>query len=212
MDLDAEINLVAGGLAQPPHILDCLRHLGRVRLEIGLGLALVEEGIEVTDGVEALGLTRLQLPYELVDRGTEDMGVEPRLVSDRAAEQLIDGHTQALALDVPERDVDRGDGAGNGGAREVMRALHHVPVVLDVARGLADEVLAEFSDGGGARLDMPPGTGFADAGNADIRLDAHEQEAIRQDGPDRGDPHTSISTYKASRATRHDSKIEHKFG
>ncbi|ABA53425.1 hypothetical protein BURPS1710b_A0511 [Burkholderia pseudomallei 1710b] len=57
-----------------------------------------------------------------------------------AAEQLIDGHAGELALDVPERHVDRGDRRHrHGPAPPVRAAIQVLPDVLDVARVPADQ-------------------------------------------------------------------------
>ena len=59
---------------------------------------------------------------------------------ERAAEQLVHGHAERLALDVPERRVDRGDRRHRDRAAPPVRALVQVlPGVFDPARIAADE-------------------------------------------------------------------------
>ena len=41
------------------------------------------------------------------------VGVEAEVVSELAAEELVDGESEALAFDVPESDVDGGDEGGS---------------------------------------------------------------------------------------------------
>ena len=62
---------------------------------------------------------------------------------ERPAEQLVDRGAERLALDVPERDVDRGEDRHADRARAVhaqdRAVVDLVPQVLDPVRVLADE-------------------------------------------------------------------------
>src|SRR5229473_3761656 len=75
-----------------------------------------------------------------IDVFTIGVAVDQDGVARRAPEQLIDGHVEGFALDVPERGVDRGDGGhGDGAAAPVRAFIEVLPSVFDAARVAADE-------------------------------------------------------------------------
>src|SRR4029078_4682448 len=120
---------------------------GGVGLEVALAALLVQERVEVADGGVA-ALAGLNALFDLgVYRRPLDVVVDAGLVAGLAAKQLVDGHAERLALDVPEGDVDGRDRAHDGRTPEVPGAVHNVPVVLDPRWVLPDEVVAELGDG-----------------------------------------------------------------
>ena len=135
--------------------------MGHVGREEGLVLALVEEGIDMAHRVEARLLEGDAVLHQLVAGLAVGVAVDPGVRSARPAEEGVDRHAQRLALDVPERDVDRRDGAVDRRALEVAEAVHEVPVALDRPRVLAHEMAGEGLDGGARGREMPPGAGFA---------------------------------------------------
>ena len=192
VDLDAEVHLGPDRLAQQAHRLDGVVHLLRMRLVVWRGLVLVEQRVEVAECGEAFMLQAHGLGDQRVACAALHVAVEARLVAHPAAEEFVDGHAEVLALDVPQRDVDRRDRAADGAAGEVVGAQHDIPVVLDRHRVAADEVLGILGDRGGAGLELAPGAGLADAGETRIRLDAGEAEAVDHEGFDFGDLHGSV--------------------
>ena len=189
MDLDAQIDLRPHRLAQPPHIVDRLVDLRRVRFVIRFVLALIQQRIEVSQRGEPGFLQPHRLFHQLLDRASLHMSIQPGLVPHLAAQQLVDRHIEELALDIPQRDVDRRHCPGDRPAGEMIGPQHHVPMMLDRERILADKVVAIFRDRGGRRLELAPGARFTDAGNAPVRADPHIKEAIQQQRFDLGDLH-----------------------
>ena len=115
-------------------------------------------------------------------------------------QQLVDGHVGGLALDVPERHVDGGDGRHRDRtAAPVCAAVEELPGVLDL-RGVAadeelDDVVLEVADHGElAAIDR----GIAEAGEAVIRRQLERDEvAIRTGDNDfyLGDIHSCLSAF-----------------
>ena len=92
--VDPERNIGADGLAQAPDALHVVRHWMRRRLDLedamaerDLGARLGHFGLRALDG--------------------ERPG-ERHAVADAAAEQAVHGHAERLAVEVPERHLDRG--------------------------------------------------------------------------------------------------------
>ena len=81
----------------------------------------------------------------------KDVVVDPRLVADLASQQLVAGHAEVLAGDVPERDVDGAQRAHDRRAAKVRPAVQVVPVMLDAQRILPDQVALEGLDRGARR-------------------------------------------------------------
>src|SRR6266446_493608 len=68
------------------------------------------------------------------------MAVNKNAVAGSAAQQLVDGHVQGLALNVPECRIDCGDRAHGHGAASPIRAFIKVlPNVLDSPRVSPDQ-------------------------------------------------------------------------
>src|SRR5207302_11478610 len=88
--------------------------------------------------------------------------VQAHLVAAAAAEQLPDRRLQPLALEVPERDVDRADRAADDVPAERGHPVEVLPVVLDAHRVLADEVWREALHDLIDRLRVAPGRALAE--------------------------------------------------
>ena len=96
------------------------------------------------EGGEAELLPAEAVLDELLGGGTREMPVDPDALTRRAAEEVVDRCSEPLPLEIPERDVDPGDGAHDHLAGRPERAPHHLaPPVLDPAGILADEQLLE---------------------------------------------------------------------
>ena len=176
VQLDQQIHPVADDFAHPAHVVDGIAHLLDVGLEVDLVVAFVEERIQVAECVEARLHLRLALHQDLLDGVLVDMPVDARLLAHRPAEQFVDRHLQRAALDVPQRDVDGGNRRVDRQPLKVAEAVHDVPVMLDLERALADEILGEPPDRGTRRLDVTPRARFPVAGDALVGIDAHEHE------------------------------------
>ena len=72
--------------------------------------------------------------------------VQPDLVAELAAQQVPDRRAVVLALDVPQRDVDGGEGAREDVAAERPHPVERLLDVVDPERVLTDEVLPELVD------------------------------------------------------------------
>lgn len=84
----------------------------------------------------------------------------------------MDRHAMVLAENVPQRLIDAGDRAHEDRAAAVKTgAIHDLPVIFDVARVLADEVVGQFMDRGLHRVRAPFDDGLAPADDAFIGLD-----------------------------------------
>ena len=93
-----------------------------------------------------------------------------------AAEELIDGHAERLALDVIQGNVDRRDGGRHHpAALEVVRAVHLLPERADVHRVPADQELAEVADGALDRQLARGQAGLAPAVDALVGLDLDDE-------------------------------------
>ena len=81
------------------------------------------------DGVEGFGDVR-----------SVGVGVDEAALAGLAAEKVVDGRVEGLALDVPEGDVDGGDGGhGDGAAPPVGSAIEILPDVFGLEGVAADE-------------------------------------------------------------------------
>src|SRR4029453_14634578 len=84
------------------------------------------------DGGEALFAGALNGVEEFGEVRAGGVGVGEDFVPGGSAEQLVDGHVQGLALDVPQGQVDRSDGChGDGAAAPVGTTVEVLPVVFD---------------------------------------------------------------------------------
>jgi len=134
--VDADVDVVAHRAANRLHARDrALEHLaighllraGRLGSDLESGVAVLLDDLERTLG-------------HLLRRAAAGVLVDAHFVARLAAEQLPDGHTERLALDVPERVLDPGDGrVGDNAAREAGRVVHELPEELDIARVAADQ-------------------------------------------------------------------------
>ena len=77
---------------------------------------------------------------ELLRRAAAHEQVQPDPVTILAAEEVPDRRLQVLALDVPEGDVDSADRAAQHRPAERSHAIQVLPVALDLARILAEQV------------------------------------------------------------------------
>ena len=123
--------------------------------------------------------------------------VEPHAVTHAASEELPDGDVERAALDVPERDVDGADGAGEDAAAERAHPVEDLADVLDPERVLAQEILTELGDDGDRRVGEPPRPRLTEADDAGIGRDADDQigadlPAADQQRLDLSDAHGSL--------------------
>ena len=100
------------------------------------------------------------------------------------AEQLVDGRTEVLAEDVPERDLDRADGLARRPFRAEVAVEHDPEIghpVTDRQRILADEVAgADVVDDGAEHRGIgvaPVRRRLTPSDGAVVGLDAHQREA-----------------------------------
>ena len=194
VDLNAEVNVVPHGLAVLTHGVDGVRHLVCVGLEVWDVARFIEEGRQVTNGGEALLLGVNAALDKLLSRVAHDVVVDAGLVADLAAQQVVDGNAKVLAFDVPQRDVNGGDGAHDGRTTEMRGAVHHVPMVLDQPRVFAHQVLAKLADSGFGGFQMAPGARLTESGDAFVGGNLDEEVAVDGQGFDFGDLHCSIFT------------------
>ena len=110
--------------------------------------------------------------------------VQPDLVAVLATEQVPDRGAVVLALDVPQRDVDRRQRAGQDVAAERAHPVQRLLDVVDLERVLADQVLAELVDDGVCRIGETPRTGLADPGQSGVGRDPDDEIRPDQIAPD----------------------------
>ncbi len=141
--------------------------------------------------VEAAGLQRLHAGDHVGGAVAADPAVGAHAVAHQAAEQLVHRHAQHLALDVPQRLVDAGDGAHQDRPAPIeAAAVQRLPQVVDAARVLADEVVGQFVHRRFHRTRAAFDDGLAPAGDALVGLDLQEHPARRQAvGGQSGDLH-----------------------
>ena len=102
-----------------------------------------------------------------------------------AAEQLVDGHAERLALDVVERDVDGADRGGeHAAALEILAAVHLLPERARAHRVAPDHELAKMLDRAGHGALAPGKARFAPAENPLIRLDLDDELVAHADPDD----------------------------
>ena len=105
-------------------------------------------------------------------------GVHPDLVPGSAAQKLVHRHPQGLALDVPQGDVNGGDGAHDHGAPEVDGAVEILVQVLNSEGVLADEVGGKLADAGGGGVQVAPVARLAQTHDARIGVDMDKQVVL----------------------------------
>jgi hypothetical protein len=104
--------------------------------------------------------------------------VDARFVARLAAQQGIHGHAEVFAGDVPERNVDRAEGAHDGRPTEMRRAIQVLPVVLDTQWILTDQIHGEFGDDLLGSFEKAPGAGLSKADNAGVGVNLDKQVPI----------------------------------
>ncbi len=136
------------------------------------------------EGVEAFGLAGLDGVGVVAN-----MGIDSHSIARGAPQQLIDGHSQGLALDVPQRLLDATQGAGKDWATPVEGvSIEGLPVVDHVARVLADQVRSHFGNGGGTGFGTAFGDGLSQADDALIGVNLEEQPpGLNEQGFEFGD-------------------------
>ena len=100
---------------------------------------------------------------------------------DGAAQQLVHGHSQDLAPNVPQRLVDARDGRPHHrtGPVEALH-VHRLPQVLHLHGVRADQEIAEVVDAGHHRARFALQGSFAPSHHALVRFDLHENvRAVR---------------------------------
>ena len=184
---------IAGGLrhAQPMVEVDAKDHLVPQRLAAldrpfgGFGDAFawlidLVRPLARRDEADRLPSLRLEFEHLLDDfraRGFRTRGRERRNeIALLAAQQLVDRHSERLALDVVQGDVDRRDRSLQDAATlEILAAIHLLPDAADLHRVLADEKLAVVLDGADHRLLARRQSAFAPAVHALVGFDLDDQ-------------------------------------
>ena len=103
------------------------------------------------------------------------MAVAAGVVAGPAAEQVVDGDAEGLAAQIPEGEVDGGEGGGvDVAAAEELAAPEHLPDVLDPRRVHADQQrFVGFDHALNGEL-FPGNAGLAEAGEALVGVDLDE--------------------------------------
>ena len=136
MEVHADAEVRTAGVADGGDVGD---HL--VDLVVGVDELHLFAGVHL-DGGKALGLALQRLGRGLRRAIAADPGIDADAVAHLAAEQFVHRHAQGFALDVPQRLVDAGQGTHVDAAAPIeAAAVEHRPVVFDVARVLADQVV-----------------------------------------------------------------------
>ena len=113
------------------------------------------------------------------------LSVDANAVARRAAEQLIDGHAERLAFDVPHRDVHGRERARQDDVAAVEGlAVDGLPVVCGLARVFADQIPVELFDRGYDGLDAALDGPFTDTDDAGVGVHLDEDRAQRVDRDD----------------------------
>ena len=134
VQLEDQVDLVAAGLARRGS-----HRAGRAdELADRQVLVAVYQRVEL-DGREPFLDGPVDRRADLVRSPAANKHVQADPVARAAAEQLPDRQLERLALDVPEREIDRRDRRREQVAAERSRAVDEVPEVLDPERVRADE-------------------------------------------------------------------------
>ena len=118
-----------------------------------------------------------------------DRGVHPYFFTGLSAQQLIHGHTQGLALDIPQSDIDGRDGTHDDRTAEVDRTQEVLVVILNAERVFANEIGGKFFNGGSRGLQIAPVACFAQTHDACIGIHLHEQVVLGKAKLDVGNFH-----------------------
>ena len=105
-------------------------------------------------------------------------------VANATAQQLIDGHAEGLALDVPQGDVDGGDcGAQHALGREEAAAEEELPDVFDTKGVLSDEDLLKVLECADHGLFAAGQAGLSHAVDTLVGVN-DDEEKVTMTGPD----------------------------
>jgi hypothetical protein len=111
-----------------------------------------------------------------------DPRVDADAIAQLATQQRVHGNAERLALDVPQRLIDPGEGAHVHAAAAVeSAAVQHRPVILDQRRILADQIVGQLLDGGGDRVRASLEHRLTPPGDPLVRLDLEEAPPRRDD-------------------------------
>jgi hypothetical protein len=95
------------------------------------------------------------------------------------AEEVVNGNAEPLSLQIPQRDVDPGDGAHDHLSGRPERASDHLaPPVLDFCRVLPYEQLAEVVEDAQYAAPAPGQARLADARQPLVGADEHDEHGI----------------------------------
>ena len=131
---------------------------------------------------------RLRFAREFVERrAVKAAGIDRNARFGAAAEQTIDGLLRRFAEQVPQRDVHRADGdhADAFAAKRHRLAIHVLPEKFDVPRICADEQRLEIKIND-LLGDQRRKRGVADADEAVVGEDLHDQPAVKRERAHRG--------------------------
>ena len=128
---------------------------------------------------------------DLVGAVAADPGIGADPVAHLAAEHLPGRNAERLALEVPQRLLEPGERRHQHRAAAVeAAAIGDLPDVLDPARVMADEAVAQRLERAVDRLGIALEAGLAPADRAVVAFDPHEQPARRdEEGFDAVDLH-----------------------
>ena len=153
---------------------------GRVAGEDDVGL----EGVEAlladfdAEGGDVVHRAQRRRADQLVAAGAGGAAVGPvdhLALAGGAAEEGVDGHAEGFALDVPEGELDAGDGFGGDAAGRLAGEAVHVPVAgLDGERVAAEQDRLHVLDGSDDAVGVASVGHFAVAGDALVGADGDE--------------------------------------
>ena len=132
----------------------------------------------MSNGLEALLLRVHTTLDQFLLRVSFDVVVYSRLVTHLPAEQLIHGHIEMLARNVPESNVDGTDRTHDRRAPEVRTSIQILPMVFDQKRILTDEIITVALHHGSRSLQVAPRAGFPETRDSGIRVDLQEQVSV----------------------------------
>ena len=150
MEVHGNVHLVANRLA---HGCDAGGRL--IHASNGIHIVRRAHGAELDQSVALpLGQQRVLSQGLFVRAADAAVDLDPLLHG--AAQQLVHRHAEHLALDVPQRLIDAGNGAHEHRTAPVERAaVQGLPQMLDGERILADEHVGKLPDSGGHRGGTP---------------------------------------------------------
>jgi hypothetical protein len=156
----AQFGKLGDGVIDPGLVLDDAR------------VATIEPGRAGLEGGEALG------PLFADQFRGAGVGIDSDALAGRAAEQLIDRHTEQLSLDIPERLIDTAQRRGQDRATTIEGvAIDRLPVMGDIARILADQIGLHLADRLGAGSGPSLGDRLTKTDHARIGMDLQKEPA-----------------------------------